>query len=141
MKKLLIVGLALSSMAFAKGNFNNNDKDFGGKGQCDGKPMKEMQMTNLTEEQQKELVTLRDAHQKELAPLKLAIDEKELAVKKELLADKPNWTKIETLTKEKSDIEAKIDLAKLKNQVTMKEKFGDDFGGFGKDKKGHGMKR
>ena len=141
MKKLLVIGLALSTMAFAKGNFNNNDRDFGVKGQCDGKAMKEMQVSNLTEEQQKELVTLREAHQKEIAPLKLAIDEKELAIKKELLADKPNWTKIETLTKEKAEIEGKIDLARLKNGVAMKEKFGANFGGFGKEMKGKGMKK
>jgi len=139
MKKLLVIGLALSTMAFAKGNFNGNN-NFEGKGQNQDKGMKQMQKLNLTEAQQKELATLRETHPKEAAPLRLALDEKDLAIKKELLADKPNWTKIETITKEKADIEAKLEILRLKNGIEMKEKFGMDFGnGFEKGSKGKGM--
>ena len=143
MKKLLIVGLALSSIAFAKGNFNNNGNNTGnGTGQNQGKQMNQMQNVTLTDSQQKELATLRAAHQKETATLRLAIDEKDLAIKKELLADKPNWTKIETITKEKTAIESQLDILRLKNGVAMKEKFEMAFGsGFGKGSKGKGMNR
>ena len=132
MKKLIILGMALSTMAFAKGNFNNDN--FGGK---DGQG-KEMQVSTLTEAQQKELATVRETHQKAMAPLMLSIQEKDLAIKKELLADKINWTKVESLTKEKSDIEAKMEVQMLKNQVEIKEKFGINVGGFGMGMKGNG---
>ena len=137
MKKLIILGMALSTMAFAKGNFNNDN--FGGK---DGQG-KEMQVSTLTEAQQKELATVRETHQKAMAPLMLSIQEKDLAIKKELLADKINWTKVESLTKEKADIEAKMEVQMLKNQVEIKEKFGINVGGFGMGMKGNrkGMKK
>lgn len=137
MKKLIILGMALSTMAFAKGNFNNDN--FGGKsGQGKGTQGKEMQVSTLTEAQQKELATLRETHQKTMAPLMLSIQEKDLAIKKELLADKVNWTKVESLTKEKADIEAKMEVQMLKNQVEIKEKFGINVGGFGMGMKGNG---
>lgn len=137
MKKLIILGMALSTMAFAKGNFNNDN--FGGKGgQGQGTQGKEMQVSTLTEAQQKELATLRESHQKTMAPLMLSIQEKDLAIKKELLADKVNWTKVESLTKEKADIEAKMEVQMLKNQVEIKEKFGINVGGFGMGMKGNG---
>ncbi len=137
MKKLIILGMALSTMAFAKGNFNNDN--FGGKdGQGKGTQGKEMQVSTLTEAQQKELATVRETHQKAMAPLMLSIQEKDLAIKKELLADKINWTKVESLTKEKSDIEAKMEVQMLKNQVEIKEKFGINVGGFGMGMKGNG---
>ena len=142
MKKLIILGMALSTMAFAKGNFNNDN--FGGKdGQGKGTQGKEMQVSTLTEAQQKELATVRETHQKAMAPLMLSIQEKDLAIKKELLADKINWTKVESLTKEKSDIEAKMEVQMLKNQVEIKEKFGINVGGFGMGMKGNrkGMKK
>lgn len=137
MKKLIILGMALSTMAFAKGNFNNDN--FGGKsGQGKGTQGKEMQVSTLTEAQQKELATLRETHQKTMAPLMLSMQEKDLAIKKELLADKVNWTKVESLTKEKADIEAKMEVQMLKNQVEIKEKFGINVGGFGMGMKGNG---
>lgn len=142
MKKLIILGMALSSMAFAKGNFNNDN--FGGKGsQGQGTPLKEMQISTLTEEQQKELETLRETHKKAMAPLMLSVQEKDLAIKKELIADKVNWTKVEILTKEKAEIEAKMEVQMLKNQIEIKEKFGINLGGFGMGMKGHekGMKK
>ena len=142
MKKLIILGMALSTMAFAKGNFNNDN--FGGKsGQGKGTQAKEMQVSTLTEAQQKELATLRETHQKTMARLMLSMQEKDLAIKKELLADKVNWTKVESLTKEKADIEAKMEVQMLKNQVEIKEKFGINVGGFGMGMKGNrkGMKK
>ncbi len=142
MKKLIILGMALSTMAFAKGNFNNDN--FGGKdGQGKGTQGKEMQVSTLTEAQQKKLATLRETHQKTMAPLMLSMQEKDLAIKKELLADKVNWTKVESLTKEKADIEAKMKVQMLKNQVEIKEKFGINVGGFGMGMKGNrkGMKK
>ena len=145
MKKILLIGLALTSLAFAKGNYdgNNNDKEYG-QGQNQGKQMNQMQNTTLTEAQQKELATLRDAHQKVTAPLVITLKEKDLAIDKELLADKINWTKVETLTKEKAAIESQLDVLRLKNRVEIKEKFGINVGGFGNGKGkmgGKGMNR
>lgn len=139
MKKLLVLGMALSTMAFAKGNFNNNSNQKDQKGQ--GTPMRETQVSTLTEAQQKELATLRDAHQKAMAPVILNVKEKELAIQKELLADKINWTRVEALTKEKADIEAKLEVQRLKNQVEIKEKFGINVGGFGMKGQGKGMRK
>lgn len=138
MKKLLVIGLALSTMAFAKGNFNGNNDGFG-KGQNQGNQMNQMQNITLTEAQQKELATLREAHQKVTAPLVISLQEKDLAIDKELLADKVNWTKVESLTKEKAAIESQLEVLRLKNQVEIKEKFGINVGGFGKGMKGQGQ--
>ncbi len=142
MKKLLVIGLALSTMAFAKGNFNGNNDGFGkGQGQNQGKEMHQIQETTLTEAQQKELATLTEAHQKVTAPLMISLQEKDLAIDKELLADKINWTKVESLTKEKAAIESQLEVLRLKHQVEIKDKFGINVGGFGKGMKGqgHGM--
>ena len=140
MKKLLVIGLALSTMAFAKGNFNGNNDGFGkGQGQNQGKQMNQMQNITLTEAEQKELATLREAHQKVTAPLIISLQEKDLAIDKELLADKVNWTKVESLTKEKAAIESQLEVLRLKNQVEIKEKFGINVGGFGNGMKGQGQ--
>lgn len=136
MKKILLVGVVLSSIAFAKGNFYNNDSNQGN-GMGMGYNTKSMQNLNLTEAQQKELLALRTKHQKAAAPLILNMQEKDLAIRKEMLADKPNWTKIETLTKEKSEIESQMELMMLKNRVEMQEKFGISYS----NNCGHGMKK
>ena len=134
-KKLLIIGTIASSMAFAKGYNNNNGTT--GQGMNIGQGKNYSQVANLTEAQQKDLADLKAKHQKAIAPLMLDKQEKELAIKKELVADKPNWTKIESLIKDKESVESKIELQMLKNRAEIKEKFGLDFGSdFGK---GHGM--
>ena len=134
-KKLLIIGTIASSMAFAKGYNNNNGTT--GQGMNMGQGKNYSQVSNLTAAQQKDLADLKAKHQKAIAPLMLDKQEKELAIKKELVADKPNWTKIESLVKDKESVESKIELQMLKNRAEIKEKFGLDFGSdFGK---GHGM--
>ena len=136
MKKILIIGTIASSMAFAKG-FNNNNSMTTGQGMGGTQGKNYSQVANLTEAQQKDLADIKAKHQKSIAPLMLDKQEKELAIKKELLADKPNWTKIESLVKEKEAIESKTELQMLKNRAEIKEKFGLNFGNdFGK---GHGM--
>ena len=117
-------------MAFAKG-FNNNNSMTTGQGMGGTQGKNYSQVANLTEAQQKDLADLKAKHQKAIAPLMLDKQEKEL------LADKPNWTKIESLVKEKEAIESKAELQMLKNRAEIKEKFGLNFGNdFGK---GHGM--
>ena len=136
MKKILIIGTITSSMAFAKG-FNNNNSMTTGQGMGGTQGKNYSQVANLTAAQQKDLADLKAKHQKAIAPLMLDKQEKELAIKKELLADKPNWTKVESLVKDKESVESKIELQMLKNRAEVKEKFGLDFGNdFGK---GHGM--
>ena len=87
-------------------------------------------MSKLTKKQKKDLTDLKTKHKKTVAPLMLDKQEKELAIKKELLADKPNWVKIESLVKDKESVESKIELQMLKNRVEIKEKFGLEFGNF-----------
>lgn len=133
-KKILILGAVVSSLAFAKG-FNNTTTT--GQGVSVTQNKSYSKIATLTEAQQKELADLRAKHQKDMAPLMLSIQEKDLAIKKELLADKPNWTKIESIIKEKESFETRRELQMLKNRTEIKEKFGLDFGnGFGK---GQGM--
>ena len=129
MKKILIIGTIASSMAFAKG-FNNNNNMTTGQGMGGTQGKNYSQVAKLTEAQQKDLTDLKAKHKKTVAPLMLDKQEKELAIKKELLADKPNWTKIESLVKEKTSVESKIELQILKNRVEIKEKFGLEFGNF-----------
>ena len=137
MKKILIIGTIASSMAFAKG-FNNNNMTTGqGMGGTQGKNYS--QVAKLTEAQHKDLTDLKAKHKKTVAPLMLDKQEKELAIKKELLADKPNWTKIESLVKEKTSVESKIELQMLKNRVEIKEKFGLEYGNFMGKGKGMGQ--
>ena len=136
MKKILIIGTIASSIAFAKG-FNNNNNMTTGQGMGGTQGKNYSQVAKLTEAQQKDLTDLKAKHKKTVAPLMLDKQEKELAIKKELLADKPNWTKVESLVKDKESVESKIELQMLKNRAEVKEKFGLDFGNdFGK---GHGM--
>ena len=138
MKKILIIGTIASSMAFAKG-FNNNNNMTTGQGMGGTQGKNYSQVAKLTEAQQKDLTDLKAKHKKTVAPLMLDKQEKELAIKKELLADKPNWTKIESLVKEKESVESKIELQMLKNRVEIKEKFGLEFGNFMGKGKGMGQ--
>lgn len=139
MKKILIIGTIVSSVAFAKGLDTNNNSM---KMKTNNQTQISNKFANLTEDQKKELLILKEKHQKAMAPLKLNVQEKDLAIKKEMLADKPNWTKIETLTKEKAGIKSQIQIASLKNQTEMKEKFGMEFGNsFGKGQKGKGFNK
>lgn len=138
MKKILIIGTIASSMAFAKG-FNNDNNMTTGQGMGGTQGKNYSQVAKLTEAQQKDLTDLKAKHKKTVAPLMLDKQEKELAIKKELLADKPNWTKIESLVKEKTSVESKIELQMLKNRVEIKEKFGLEFGNFMGKGKGMGQ--
>lgn len=136
MKKVIIVGIAITSLIFAQGFMKSNNGQNNGTGM--GMKFNNGQNSTLTDAQQKELLVLRTAHQKVMAPLYLNIQEKDLAIDKEMLTDKPNWTKIETLTKEKATIVSQIEILRLKNRTEMQEKFGTGFGGnFGQ---GKGMK-
>jgi len=80
-------------------------------------------------------LALRAVHQKTMAPLIVNVQDKDLAIKKELLNEKPNWSKIEVLTKEKATIESQIEVLRLKNKSEMQDKFGTGFGNsFGQGK-------
>jgi len=125
MKKILLIGAIISSFAFANTsmmNMGNNNSSM------DMKDMKSNTITtlktSLTEVQQKELDSLREACKKAIAPLKITVEEKDLAVKKELLNGKPDWTKIEGILKEKASTNAQIELIVLKTNNDIKVKFG-----------------
>jgi hypothetical protein len=124
-RKILVVGLIISSLVFAEEFNNKNKNDVKGQGQGMEIPIGEQ--SNLSDAQKKELQAIFEKHHKALAPLMIATEEKDLAIKKELLADKINWAKVESVLKEKAVIEGQIEVHMLKNKLEIQEKFGDVF--------------
>ena len=124
-RKILVVGLIISSLVFAEEFNNKNKNDVKGQGQ--GMEMPIGEQTNLSDAQKKEIQAIFEKHHKALAPLMIATEEKDLAIKKELLADKINWAKVESILKEKAVIEGQIEVHMLKNKLEIQEKFGDVF--------------
>jgi hypothetical protein len=124
-RKILVVGLIISSLVFAEEFNNKNKNDVKGQGQGMEIPIGEQ--SNLSDAQKKELQAIFEKHHKALAPLMIATEEKDLAIKKELLADKINWAKVESILKEKAVIEGQIEVHMLKNKLEIQEKFGDVF--------------
>ncbi len=123
-KTILVVGLMVTSLAFAKengqmSNGKNNDKNFkGNKGKYH----------NLTEEEKKELFANKEKMREEMAPYRLDMEEINLKIQREMLNENPDWTKIEELTKEKAQIKGEMEVLMLKN----KQEFGDKSFSFGK---------
>ncbi len=121
MKKILLIGAIISSIAFANSSMIN-------KGNSTATTNMSMASTTknvtLTEAQQKELDKIKDSCKKAMAPLKITVEEKDLAVKKELLNDKPDWSKIEGILKEKANINAQIELIMIKTHNEIQTKFG-----------------
>ena len=124
-RKILVVGLIISSLVFAEEFNNKNKNDVKGQGQ--GMEMSIGEQSNLSDAQKKELQAIFEKHHKALAPLMIATEEKDLAIKKEFLADKINWAKVESVLKEKAVIEGQIEVHMLKNKLEIQEKFGDVF--------------
>ena len=124
-RKILVVGLIISSLVFAEEFNNKNKNDVKGQGQGMEIPIGEQ--PNLSDAQKKEIQAIFEKHHKALAPLMIATEEKDLAIKKELLADKINWAKVESVLKEKAVIEGQIEVHMLKNKLEIQEKFGDVF--------------
>ena len=122
-RKILVVGLIISSLVFAEEFKNKNDV----KGQGQGMEIPIGEQPNLSDAQKKEIQAIFEKHHKALAPLMIATEEKDLAIKKELLADKINWAKVESILKEKAVIEGQIEVHMLKNKLEIQEKFGDVF--------------
>ena len=121
-RKILVVGLIISSLVFAEEFNNKNKNDVKGQGQ--GIEMSIGEQSNLSDAQKKEIQAIFEKHHKALAPLMIATEEKDLAIKKEFLADKINWTKVENILKEKAAIEGQIEVNVLKNRLEIQEKFG-----------------
>lgn len=125
MKKILLIGTIISSFAFANSSMMNMGN---GNSSMNMTNMKTSTFTtkniSLTEAQQKELDSIKDACKKAIAPLKLIVEEKDLAIKKELLNDKLDWAKIEVILKEKTNTNAQIELIMLKTNNEIKTKFG-----------------
>ena len=124
-RKILVVGLIISSLVFAEEFNNKNKNDVKGQGQGMEIPIGEQ--PNLSDAQKKEIQAIFEKHHKALAPLMIATEEKDLAIKKEFLADKINWGKVESILKEKAVIEGQIEVHMLKNKLEIQEKFGDVF--------------
>lgn len=123
MKKVLLIGAIISSFAFANSSMMNMGNSNSSMNMTNMK-MSTTTKNSLTEAQQKELDSIREACKKSMAPLKLTVEEKDLAVKKELLNDKPDWTKIEGILKEKASTNVQMELIMLKTNNDIKSKFG-----------------
>jgi len=124
MKKVLLIGAIISSFAFANSSMMNMGNSNSSMNTTNMKMSSVTTKTSLTEAQQKELDSIREACKKSMAPLKLTVEEKDLAVKKELLNDKPDWAKIEGILKEKANTNVQIELIMLKTNNDIKVKFG-----------------
>lgn len=124
-RKLLVMGLIVSSLIFAEEFNNKNKNDVKVQGQ--GMEMSIGEQSNLSDTQKKELQAIFEKHHKAVAPLMIASEEKDLAIKKEFLADKINWGKVENILKEKAVIQGQIEVHMLKNKLEIQEKFGDVF--------------
>jgi len=124
-RKLLVMGLIVSSLIFAEEFNNKNKNDVKVQGQ--GMEMSIGEQSNLSDAQKKELQAIFEKHHKAVAPLMIASEEKDLAIKKEFLADKINWGKVENILKEKAVIQGQIEVHMLKNKLEIQEKFGDVF--------------
>ena len=118
-RKLLIISLILSSLIFAQGDNGKNQKN------KMGNEIEKMEMSKpqLTEEQQKDLLLVMQKYHKEMAPLRLMIEEKNIKIKMELLNDKVDWNKVDSLLKEKAEIEGKLEVSMLKSRLEMEQKF------------------
>jgi Spy/CpxP family protein refolding chaperone len=122
MKKILLIGAIISSIAFANSSMMHK-----GNSTVTATNMSMASTTKnvtLTEAQQKELDKIKDSCKKAMASLKLTVEEKDLAVKKELLNDKPDWSKIEGILKEKANVNAQIELIMIKSHNEIQTKFG-----------------
>lgn len=129
-KSILIVGLMVSTLAFAKGNgemTNRKNNDSNTKGN-QGK------FYNLSEEEKTELLEQREKMHEEMAPYRLDMEEINIGIQREMLNENPDWAKIEKLTKEKAEVKAEMEVIMLKN----KNEFGDKSFFFGSMQGGKG---
>lgn len=113
-RKVLILGLIISALTWAE-NLENKSQGIDIPLVFDNK---------LTVNQEKKLEILKEDLEKEVEPLKLIIEEKNIAIKKELLLDKLNFEEIEKLSREKAEVEGQIELLTLKNKVEIEDKVG-----------------
>ena len=118
-RKLLIISLILSSLIFAQGDNGKNQKN--NMGNVEQKM--EMPKPQLTEDQQKDLLLIMQKYHKEMAPLRLMVEEKNIKIKMELLNGKVDWNKVDSLWKEKAEIEGKLEVSMLKSRLEIEEKF------------------
>ena len=124
-KRLLIMGLIISSLIFAKEFNDKNDDTFL------GNKMPKMEVPNdgmnkLTDAQQKDLENLMAKHKKEMETYIIAQQEKDLAIKKEMIADNINWNKVENITKQQSIFKGQMELLMLQEEQEIKSKLGID---------------
>lgn len=110
MKKILIVLAIVSSTVMARGrnHFQNHQENQG------NRIFQRNSSINLSEKEQEELsefrMKQREANQKEI----LEIKELDLAIKKELLNEDIDWTKVEALNNEKFQKKSLLNLNCLK---------------------------
>lgn len=113
-RKILILGLIISALTWAD-NLENRSQ---------GIEIPLVFDSKLTVSQEKKLELLKEDLKKEIEPLELIIEEKDVAIKKELLSDKFNFEEIEKLLREKAEVEGQIELLTLKNKVEIEDKVG-----------------
>ena len=134
-KKALILGLILSTAAFGfqKPDYDESDhhKKF--------REVKEQRMElfeNLSQEQKDKITELRSENFKKNSKLKLSIDEKMLNIRKLMMEEKVEWSKVKKLTKEIGVLESEVEYNNLRNRYEINK-----VAGFEKPIPLKGMKR
>lgn len=118
MKKLIIIGtLILSAGAFANGHWNDNSNN---NNQCVGWNNGSRCYTQNNRDNwnrgNKKHFRLTTEQKKEISKVKIALEEKKLELKKLMLENNVDWTKVQKLNQEMGNISAKLktDMMKYK---------------------------
>ena len=137
MKKVVMVLsilAILSAPAFAFGNRDGHGKMGGSyysaeeNGGCKGFESN----TKLTDEQKKEISSIRAKYISDIEKLRLSAQEKRIAVEKLLLEEKIDWNKVEKAVQDESAVRVQLKMIHLKMRTEIKAKTGVDFPGNGK---------
>lgn len=109
MKKLIVLGTLLFSAAAFSANHQNSGNMMGSGGMMKGMSCPMMSQDNMMTPEMK----------KEMKQKMIAIDEKELEVKKALAEDKIDWDKVGKLNRELADMKADMQTEMMKTHYEM----------------------
>ena len=137
MKKVVMVLsilAVLSSPAFAFGNKEGHGKIGGSyysmEENCRGNGFEFN--AKLTDEQKKEITSIRAKYISDIEKLRLSVQEKRIAVEKLLLEEKIDWSKVEKAVQEEYAVKTQLKMIHLKMRTEIKTKIGVDFPDRGK---------
>lgn len=118
-KTIMILTAVISVGVLARGTGYHMN----GTGSMSGSRGMMVQYDNLTEQQQTEFNKLHTEHRNDMHRSMLDIKEIDLQIQKELLAEKPDQKKIDSLIDKKTKLNAQHQKDMLEFRLQMKEKF------------------